>query len=660
MQSDFSGTKPGATARRHLSRAGSMNKTTSAYRLRLLAAVFSAAAFMPAAAHATTFLDILFGNRPRPADMGRSYNDPGSYGNGAARPIDPSTVKRVRVTEPIFYTYKPDPLVPIDFTKLDPQITSSAATNAQPADLSLQSNIFADALDAFKATHVRATKEIADAIVEYYSTHHAFMWVSGYNANAKAAKLAAFFAKAGEDGLDPADYAVGLPQDGFDLGNIPERLKVLANFEVEMSARALRYASDATSGRIIPDRLSGYHDLPEHKVDYRAVLDKLAQTDDPAAYLESMQPQNKWYVALKKELAALDAKPEPQEKPITVAPGTLIHPGDTSPELPNVLELIRRRASADFLATHGAVLAANASQTVYGSDIVALVKDYQKEAGRQPDGVIGSNTIASLVGNPPQDKRERVVDAMEGLRWLPHDLGDRFVMVNAASFHAGYYVDGNEALGMKAVVGQPSKQTYFFANEIQEVVFNPSWGVPRSIIFNEMMPKILANPGYLEQSGYEVTDDRGNRISPYDVNWVQIAQTGGNVNIKQLPGPDNALGRLKILFPNSHDIYMHDTPEKAFFARSVRALSHGCIRLQHPQEMAAAVMGTTVDQLKPYFAQDENTIRVPKKIPIYVAYFTAWPDAQTGKVDYYDDVYQRDSSLQKAIEATRAVRAETS
>jgi len=633
-------------------------KTTSAHCSRLLAATLSAAALLPGSAHATTFLDILFGNRPRPAYVERGYDNPGY---SPRQSYNPSGIKTIKVSGPTYYTYKPDALVPIDFSKLDPQITSSSGpAGVQPANLSLQSNVFADALDALKATHERAIKEIADAVVEYYSVHHAFIWVSGYNANEKAAKLSAFLANVGEDGLDPADYAVSLPKDGYDLANIPERLKVLANFEVAMTARALRYANDATNGRIIPDRISGYHDLPERKIDYRAVLDKLAATGDPAALLESMQPHNKFYEDLKKELATLDAAPAEQEKPITVAAGTMIHPGDDSPELPKVLELIKRNASADFMSAHADVIQADATQTVYDDGLVKLVKDFQKEAGRSPDGIIGPNTIASLVGKTDIPKRDRVIYAMERLRWLPHDLTNRFVMINEPAYHAGYFVDGNEVLGMKAVVGKPTNQTYFFTDEIEEVVFNPSWGVPRSIIFNEMMPKILADPGYLERTGYEVTDNRGNRISPYNVDWGQIAQTGGDVNIKQLPGPDNALGRLKILFPNAHDIYMHDTPEKSFFNRSVRALSHGCVRLQQPLDMAAAVMGTTVEELQPYFSKDENTVKVPKKIPVYVAYFTAWPDSRTGTINYYDDIYQRDSYLQKAIDATRATRAQTS
>ena len=394
--------------------------------------------------------------------------------------------------------------------------------------------------------------------------------------------------------------------------------------------------------------------------DLRTILDGLAKTSDPASFLEAFQPQNKWYADLKSELAKLNVAVAGASEPITIAAGTLIHPGDDSPELPNVIKLIRKRASSDYLATHAAVLDAHAGETHYGDELTAAIKDFQKEAGRQPDGVIGPNTIASLNGKPPSLKRDRVRYAMERLRWLPHDLTNRFVMINQPAYHVGYFVDGQEKLGMKVVVGKPTNQTYFFTDEIQQVVFNPSWGVPRSIIFNEMMPKILSDPSYLERSGYEVTDNRGDPIPSYMVDWPRIAQTGSDVNVRQLPGPDNALGRLKILFPNSHDIYMHDTPQKSYFTRSVRALSHGCVRLEHPQEMAAAVMGTSVDQLQPYFAKDENTIPVPSRTPIYVAYFTAWPDAQSGAVNYFDDIYKRDDYLQKAIDATEAVRTDAS
>jgi murein L,D-transpeptidase YcbB/YkuD len=181
--------------------------------------------------------------------------------------------------------------------------------------------------------------------------------------------------------------------------------------------------------------------------------------------------------------------------------------------------------------------------------------------------------------------------------------------------------------------------------------------VPQSIIVNEMLPRLRSDPGYLDRSGYEVTDARGKRIPSSSINWNQY---GSKVpyNVRQLPSEANALGELKILFPNKHAIYMHDTPQKSFFQRDVRALSHGCVRLQDPRGMAAAVLGTSVDYIADKLKKGHSTENVTRKIPVYVAYFTAWPD-MSGKVEYFPDIYDRDSRLQQALEATEAVRTPT-
>jgi murein L,D-transpeptidase YcbB/YkuD len=207
---------------------------------------------------------------------------------------------------------------------------------------------------------------------------------------------------------------------------------------------------------------------------------------------------------------------------------------------------------------------------------------------------------------------------------------------------------------MRVVVGKKSNQTSFFYDEIEQIDYNPYWGVPQSIIVNEMLPKLYRDPAYLDRAGYEVTDARGRRISSSAINWGQY---GGKVpfNVRQRPGSSNALGELKILFPNKHAIYMHDTPSKNLFERDTRAFSHGCVRLADPRGMAAAVLDKPVDYVAAKIGAGHSSEKITRKIPVYVAYFTAWPD-QDGKVDYHADVYDRDSRVQKALDAIAAVR----
>jgi murein L,D-transpeptidase YcbB/YkuD len=170
-----------------------------------------------------------------------------------------------------------------------------------------------------------------------------------------------------------------------------------------------------------------------------------------------------------------------------------------------------------------------------------------------------------------------------------------------------------------------------------------------------MLPRLRRDPGYLDRAGYEVTDSKGRRIKSSQVNWGSY---GSKVpfGVRQTPSEANALGELKILFPNEHAIYMHDTPQKALFEREERAFSHGCVRLQDPRGMAAAVLGVSREYIADKLAQGHSSEKVSRKIPVYVAYFTAWPTPD-GKVEYFNDVYNRDSHLQTALGLTEAARA---
>ena len=623
-----------------------------------LAAMLSATVVpMAPASAANNLMELLFGNRrveSRPVDQTHQVHPGRLQDASVRRPNAP--IKRVVVTAPTNYDYKPEGLVQIDFSKVDTQITASAdhGTDISP---SMAMDEFGLKIDHLKAAHVLAEKEISDAIVSYYATKQRPIWTASYDVTRQAKTVVALFAKAADDGLDPQDYAVAVPSDDYDRANIPARLKELADFELSMSARALRYAMDQGEGRINPNRLSGFHDFATGRVKPRDVIEQLASSNDPAATLVAFEPQNKWYAELKQNLHELDGTNEPT---VSIATGTMIRPGDTSAELRNVVALIRAKAPQDYLAEHKIVLAAHENSYVYDESLVQAIKDFQKAQGRKADGVIGSATIKSLQTETTLSKRNRILYSMERLRWLPHDFGKRYVFINQPAYRAQYFDDNTEKLAMNIVVGSPTNQTYFFDDTIETVVFNPSWGVPRSIILNEMMPKILSNPSYLENSGYEVYDKTGRVVPSSSINWYQVASNGGGVGIRQKPSLDNALGELKILFPNSHDIYMHDTPAKSYFKRDMRALSHGCIRLERPRDMAAAVLGVPVEDLKQYFGKNERSVKVKDQLPVYVSYFTAWPDATTGEIKYYDDVYERDAYLEKAFVKTRAMRQATS
>jgi murein L,D-transpeptidase YcbB/YkuD len=272
-----------------------------------------------------------------------------------------------------------------------------------------------------------------------------------------------------------------------------------------------------------------------------------------------------------------------------------------------------------------------------------------------PDGLIGPATLRAFNGERQEsfDKTARLRLNMERLRWLPRDFGRRHILVNQASFKLQVVDNGRTIWRSKVIVGKPKNQTSFFSDEMETVVFNPYWGVPQSIIVNEMLPKLVNDPGYLDRLGYEVTSQSGRRVSSYNVDWWSYS-THSPVGVRQPPGRRNALGEVKFLFPNKHAIYLHDTPTKKLFERNERAFSHGCVRVQNPRELAKAVLGWGDTQVAEAIGTGRNTkVSLDSKFKVHLTYFTAWPDAN-GTMHFARDIYDRDTRLTKALETTRA------
>jgi murein L,D-transpeptidase YcbB/YkuD len=622
--------------------------------LLALGATVATVAMGATGASAQNFFERLFGGQRY--ERYDTMHDRGNYrwrgpdGSGNGEPEQrPAPRPVARISGPTYRAYQPDALVRVDFT---PVIQAPHDAMSGP---SLQASGFVEARSALADFDLRATKEVAKALNDYYSRNPDFIWVSGFGPNGRAQEALRVLAEAGSYGLNPADYAVTVPSTAFSFDDTAGRMRELARFEVELSARVLRYVHDAYDGRVAPDRMSEYYDLPVKPLDMVAVLGDLSHTFEVRQYLEAEHPQAPQYQQLRTELGALR---DSAENDIVVRPDLSLKPGASDPDFPKILELISRKADDAFKTEYGALLEANATNETYSQDLVPLIKAAQKANGLSADGVIGQRTVKALAGETKADKIAKVSLALEEMRWLPHTLGDPYVFINEPAYQVTFTKGGRQLLSMRAVVGRPTNQTTFFYDQIEEVVFNPYWGVPQSIIVNEMLPRLVNDPGYLDRAGYEVTDMKGNHIPSAAIDWGRYG-THIPYNVRQVPSDDNALGELKILFPNKHAIYMHDTPAKSLFKRDMRAFSHGCVRLQEPREMAAAVLDTSVDAIAAKLRQGHSTEKVPAKIPVYVAYFTAWPDAD-GKVRYFDDVYGRDARLTEAMQKTDTARAPVS
>ncbi|OCP14673.1 murein L,D-transpeptidase [Ensifer sp. LC14] len=555
-----------------------------------------------------------------------------------------------KVTGPKYYTYKAEPLRRISTDKLlAPVVTGSVRNDALPPMLRPP---LADARQFLPEINVRASADVAKAVEAHYGGRTDFIWIGAEGVSAKAKAAVAVLADAAKVGLDPQDYAVTVPADTFDRGDMIAREKELLQFEISLSAATLSYIQDTVRGRIDPNKISGYHDFKRKTVELGPLLDKMSASGDVATLLNDQNPKSAQFAALSVELEKLRSE-QGTEQRVEIAPGTLLKPGQSNPELANIVAGIRLKGSEALKAEHAAVLAAYQGTPDYTPELVMVVEAFQKENGLKADGVVGQASLRILTGGDTvTSKINKLEIAMEQSRWLPDGLGDRYVFINQPAFTATYTDNGAEQFSMRVVVGSKANQTYFFQDEIQTVEVNPYWGVPQSIIVNEMLPKLRNDPNYLDRMGYQV-EVGGRAVPSSSVNWYGST---ASVAVRQPPSSDNALGELKILFPNSHAIYMHDTPSKSFFNRDNRALSHGCVRLADPRRMAAAVLGTSIDDVGNEIAGGHNkALQVPVKVPVYVAYFTAWPN-KDGAVEYFNDVYERDMYVNRAFEATRNAR----
>ena len=602
---------------------------------------------------------------------------PEPYGE-SAQSVPLGNPPKVQVESPQYYSYKADQLQTAQFEKLC-EIDVASENGAAP------NGLFARACAFAPSVSLRMLPEVGKALQDFYASHPGFLWLNDGKVSTKALAALSMLSNADRFGLVPADYRVALPKaieaEANPLAEAPGHLKDLMRFELALSGKVLTYVLDATRGRVDPNRISGYHDLPRKNVDLAAVMSGMAQAQNIGQFLEQRQPQNRQFQALVAALAKLRSQ-EPRQ-PVTIASDTVIHPGESNPELAHVIAAIRQTASAELkrkyadvlsgdilsdekpnpaitqvaLETTGTAPDAAVDKNIYNDKLVALVRDFQAEKGLHVDGIIGGNTIHAVTADSTSEKIEKIRLAMERLRWLPRQFGDRYVFLNEPAFEVSYIESGHAPLSMRVVVGKTSNQTYFFTDKIKAVEYNPYWGVPRSIIINEMLPKLYRDPSYLDRLGYEVTTQSGRPISSTAVDWASVAHDKSSVNVRQPPGRGNALGRVKIEFPNKHAIYLHDTPAKKLFNKPRRAFSHGCVRLQHPRQMAAAILGKSVDYIGSQIARGDNhTEAVEGNIPVYLTYFTAWPD-EAGAIRFYDDVYKRDMYLSRALKKTEQARA---
>jgi murein L,D-transpeptidase YcbB/YkuD len=442
-------------------------------------------------------------------------------------------------------------------------------------------------------------------------------------------------------------HAHGLPDALFDPAAVVALLQSAgtgaeqAAAEVELSRLFVAFAQALDTGLLTPRRANP-HIFRE--VTQRDPLDLLTAfaAAEPVAFFRALPPQSAEYARLVAAKARLEGVLAAGGWGDPVAADRL-EPGDRGAQ---VVALRNRLMAMGYLAP-------TATMT-YDAAIERAVLDFQAAHGLEQDGVAGEGTIAE-VNVPVEDRLRAVIVAMERERWLGDDRGDRHVWVNQADFTAAIVDQDRVTFRTRAVIGAVAeeRQSPEFSDVMEFMVINPSWYVPRSIIIREYLPALQRNAG---AAGHlRITDSRGRVIDRGSANFSAFTASSFPYAMHQPPGPGNALGVVKFMFPNPYDIYLHDTPARDLFAHEVRAYSHGCIRLNEPREFAYQLLSRQTDDPEGFFAEILNTgaerrvdLEVP--VPVHLDYRTAYTDV-TGVLQFRRDIYGRDADIWAALAA---------
>ena len=467
------------------------------------------------------------------------------------------------------------------------------------------------------------------AIEKFYTARDfAPLWTQGGALTTTGKGVVARLKDAASDGLNPADY----PVPDFAAASNPD---ALAEADLKLTASMMDYARQAQSGRMHYSQVSGDIQYPEHPVDPTEVLTNVTLAKDASAALDSYNPPQKLYRELKAKLAQLRGQGDGPVVQIEEGPALKFIPARGKKQPAVAMEDSR---VPQLRAKLG--ITENADDTHYDAKVAEAVRKFQEGADLKPTGVLDERTVKAI-NSPKRDKQiDTVIVNMERWRWLPRDLGaaaigDAYVILNIPDYTLKVMQHGAQVWTTKVVTGQPGiHATPLLTETMKFITVNPTWNVPPSIIYNEYLPALQQDPTVLQRMGLKLERARD-----------------GSIHISQPPGDANALGRIRFNFPNKFLVYQHDTPDKNLFSRDERAFSHGCMRVQNPDQYAATLLNITEpnahytpEKIRSMYGSSEIDLKFPTPIPVNITYQTAFVD-DGGKLQFRRDVYGRDATM---------------
>ena len=504
-----------------------------------------------------------------------------------------------------------------------------AASNVPAADQPVADKL-RDLLSPAKSSHYFERKAERMAVEKFYTARDfAPLWTQSGALTGNAKGVIARLQKAAADGLDPTDYPVP------DFAAAAASPDALAEADLKLTASMMDYARQAQSGRMHWSQVSGDISYPEHPIDPSEVLTHVTTAKDASTALDSYNPPQKLYQELKKKLAEL--RGESDEPVVKIADGpTLRYVVSRKKKQP--VEVMEDPRVPQLRAKLGIE---NADDNHYDAKVAAAVRNFQKGVGLRPTGFLDDRTVEAL-NNPKRDNKEinTIIVNMERWRWLPRDLGapaigDAYVILNIPDFTLKVMQHGAQVWTTKVVTGKPGiHATPLLTETMKYITVNPTWNVPPSIVYGEYLPALQQDPTVLDRMGLKVERNRD-----------------GTVHISQPPGAGNALGRIRFNFPNKFLVYQHDTPDKYLFAKDVRAYSHGCMRVQYPDQYASILLNITEpnehytpEKIRSMYGSEERDLKFPTPIPVNITYQTAFVD-NSGKLEFRNDIYGEDATM---------------
>ena len=442
-----------------------------------------------------------------------------------------------------------------------------------------------------------------------------------------------------EEGLYTEDYHYEYLKENYKgLASITPALDIL------LTDAYLLYASHLLSGKVNPEKVVAEWQVNKKEMDLKLLLSESLEDIKIARSLNGLKPKYKTYVRLKKALKLYRTIKKNGGWP-AIDQGKTLRAGMVDTRI----EQIRSR----LFVTGDISTDKTDSLNLFDSTLEEAIKVFQKRHGLEPDGAIGRTTLAIL--NEPVEKRiEQIILNMERCRWLPLDLGEHYILVNIANYELEVVKNGQLEMEMSVVVGKPYRKTPVFSNKMMYLVFNPYWTVPPTIFANDVLPAIKKNTGYLKAQNMKVVS--GNvEIDPSSIAWAEVTPKNFPYQVRQDPGPNNALGQVKFIFPNAYNVYMHDTNHRELFSKTDRALSSGCIRLSKPIDMAEYVLknhpaGWPREKIDKTVSKEKNlTVMLSEEIYVHLLYWTSFVD-EHDRINFRKDIYERDGILWKAMQ----------